>query len=197
MWEDHNTMHLNKRFLMLALAAVAAAAFMVPASASAAGSGHCSFTGLAGNIDPGVMLTGGQGEYEFATQDPNTTKCSLGTGAPVNSAIVSKGNFVNTVCGTGLAYSGHGNQMATPDVTTIDSPVGGTVEITGASYSIDFRAAQGALNILTVRESNGHVGTDSLPANGHVTIVPSEGGCSEPGGVTAFTVAGHFQANWN
>lgn len=196
-------MHLNKRFLMLALAAMAAAAFVVPASASAAGNGSCVFSGLAGNIAPGVMLMGGSGEYDFG----GTGQCVLsGVPAP-NSSIRSTGDFNNIVCGTGEAFSrdnhsGPGHPVLNPvdssdDRTTIDDPASAGVEIQNASYHISFKATQGELDIHTIDdETPAGDEAESLPHNGHIAIVPAAGSCNSPTGVTAFTVSGNIVAAW-
>jgi hypothetical protein len=186
---------------MLALAAMAAAAFVVPASASAE-EGNCVFDGLAGSINPGVMLVGGAGQYEFSGQG----NCSL-NGAPRATAnIESHGNFTNTVCGTGTAFSRDphlGGEGSLPDFTTIDDPATAAQDIENVSYHIDFRATQGTLEVHTVDDTdNNDTGTaddeaDTLPANGHVAITPAEGeSCNDGTGVNAFEVRGLFVAQW-
>lgn len=184
---------MHKKFLMLALAAAAVSILSVPAGASAATVGHCEFSGLAGNISPGVMLQGGGGRYDFSTPPGSTgTNCtsSADPGAPAPSSIVSNGSFTNIVCGTGTARS----QAA--DSTTIDHRNNGSSagDIKDATYTIEFTAATGRLDIHTVTDNNSVTTADQLPVNGHVTIVPAQGGCTEPTGVTAFQVAGQFSA---
>jgi len=177
-------MHLTKRFHVLSLAAVAAAMLALPSAASA-DTGHCVFEGVAGNITPGVMLQGGSGTYDFQTVDPLRTQCSYNGGAPAPSKIVSAGSFSNVVCGTGTA------DATSAAATWIDQGNNGTKDISSATYHIDFRGAQGQLNILTV---NGRA--DTLPSNGHVTIVPTGGSCAAATGVTQFEVAGVLTASW-
>ena len=184
-------MHLSKRFLMLALAAMAVAAFAVPASASAH-SGTCVFEGVAGNISPGVMLVGGSGDYDFSTPaGSETTKCEMDGSGMQTSSIASVGQFTNTVCGTGTAWSGFNNPVNSPaDSTTINAG-GGTAEITSSEYTIDFRASQGTLKITKVNGSTESGGDD---VDGHVMIVPKTGDCRT--GVTSFDVAGALHAEW-
>jgi hypothetical protein len=181
---------LNKRFLMLALAAMAAAAFVVPASASAA-QGSCAFTGLAGNIQPGVMLVGGAGEYEFS----GTGQCVLNGVAAPNAQILSRGDFRNDICGTGIAFSndpGHPPVDASDDTTTIDDPSTPGTDITSASYHIDFRATQGTLEVHKINGVN-----ETQSPNGHVAITPAPGeSCTDTTGVNAFNVTGALHAVW-
>jgi hypothetical protein len=179
-------MHLKKRFHLLSLAVVAAAMVAVPSAASA-DTGACVFQGLAGNINPGVMLVGGTGAYEFSTPTTSprnqATLCSYNNSAPAVSKIVSKGTFVNMICGTGTADG-------TEAETKIDQGADGTNEISSAAYHIDFRGTQGTLDISRV---NGR--TETLgPVNGHVSITPTVGSCTT--GVTGFEVAGALAAQW-
>jgi hypothetical protein len=187
-------MHLNKRFLMLALAAMAVAAFAVPASASAH-TGQCAFEGVAGNINPGVMVLGGSGQYTFQTTDAQRTQCQIDGGGMQASKIFSRGNFDNTVCGTGSAHSQQGVPAKDPegnDSTTIDGGNNGTNEISSARYTIAFRGGQGIIDIETVNGA-----TETLGAvNGHVSIVPAPGESCTDDGVNAFEVAGAFHAEW-
>jgi hypothetical protein len=195
-------MHLNKRFAMLAPAAAAAALVIAPGTASAA-TGECVFQGVAGNISPGVVLVGGSGVYDFSTTNPQTTQCNFETQGPKPSKIFSRGSFVNTVCGTGTAQSQQGVPSKDPqgdDTTTVDYGNDGSNEISSARYTIQFRGAQGQLDIETVNGS-----PDQLAVNGHVTIIPAQGEqCSDEDdpandnddGVNTFEVAGAFVARW-
>src|SRR3954454_11343757 len=103
---------LTKRlFLMLSLTALAAVAFG-GASAQAATAGACAFTGLAGNLSPGVPPASAgaagvlaTGTYTFAGTAP---ACAIlnSAGTPVASGtanISSSGGYTNILCGTGLA----------------------------------------------------------------------------------------------
>ena len=53
-------MHVKKRFLALAIAAVAASFVVVP-SAPAAQIAHCTFTGGSGNLSPDIAPAPGEG----------------------------------------------------------------------------------------------------------------------------------------
>lgn len=184
---------MQKKFFTLALAAVAAAMFVVPATASAA-SGSCAFQGVAGNISPGVMLQGGGGVYDFATPaGSSTTLCEMNGSGLQASTIKSVGQFDNIVCGTGTAWSGYNDRGPTADLTEINAG-GGTAEITSASYTIDFVGAQGRLDIHTVNGSPESAGADDV--DGHVTIIPRTGSCTAATGVTAFEVVGALHADW-
>src|SRR5687768_7686202 len=83
------------------LAAVLAAVAVAPANAAVTPV-TCVFDGLVGNINPGVMLIGGTGAYEFQSR-PGTTACGVGGAPVIPSRIVSTGTFVNVICGTGSA----------------------------------------------------------------------------------------------
>jgi hypothetical protein len=206
-------MHL-KKLMLLATSAIVVGLLAVPAGASAATVAKCEFTGLAGNISPGVMLVGGAGRYDFHTGDPATSRCSSTDdpgGAASPSRIDSFGSFTNIVCGTGQATSQAENPA---DSTTIDYKADGPGpgDISSAEYTIDFEATEGQLDIETVNGSpelrgpvqpdapggplNGQPGPNSGDVDGHVTILPTTGSCTAATGVTAFTVAGAFHAIW-
>lgn len=186
---------MHKKFMMLALSAVATAVLVAPTAASAnhngSHTGACAFTGLAGNISPGVMLVGGQGGYQFQSTAGSTSQCRMDSNGPAAATIQSTGNFRNAVCGTGTAWSGYSELPNTAaDSTTIDIN-GSPTEITSATYTIEFVGTNGTLDIHTV---NG--GPENLATNGRVQIAPTTGSCNSPTGVTAFTVAGSFAAEW-
>jgi hypothetical protein len=181
-------MRAIRRLTLAALATVAATLAVPAAAAQGANHAVCSFSGTV-YLATGAVLLGGSGEYRFRS-DPVTTRCSFNTDPPAPAEIASEGNFAATACGTGTLWSGYGDQMGTPDFTTINR-AGGSMEVTDASWTISLEGFQGRLDIHTV---NGQ--TDHLPVNGVVSLVPSQGGCTDPGGVTALTVTGYFAALW-
>ena len=190
-------MHLKKRFHVLSLAIIAAALFAIPSTASARNA-QCVFQGVTGTIAPGVMLIGQEGDYTFATSNPATTQCREGTGTPQQSKIESRGHFVNTICGTGTATGGPAATDTRVDVGATTPP---TWDYDNIQYHIDFRAANGTLNVHSIQglKERRPDGTDpgtSPDPDGHVVIIPTGGSCNDPGGVTQFTVAGGFSVDW-
>ena len=174
-------MKRDKRFHILALAVLAVAASTVPASAQAH-SASCAFEGLPVSVSPGVMLVGGSGDYDVSTPPgQQSTRCEMDGSGAQPASIASVGQFTNTVCGTGTAWSGS---------TTINAG-GGTAEITSAEYTIDFRAFQGVVKITKVNGSAEAGGDD---VDGYVTITPRVGDCRT--GVTSFDVSGAIHMEW-
>jgi hypothetical protein len=169
-------------------AAATAAAFTVPAGASAAGTATCTLEGLA-HMSPGVLLIGGSGEYDFGANGG----CRKDGGPPAPVDIESHGNFINIVCGTGTAFSRDphlGDQGLSPDFTRITG-----AGIVNMSYHVEFRATQGILEIHTVDDGAGDE-PEHLSPNGHVAITPSAGeSCRDANGVNAFDVRGAFHAS--
>ena len=179
---------LTKRlFLMLSLTALAAVAFG-GASAQAATSGTCVFTGLAGSITgpgPGVppIIAGplGSGTYTFQGDSPacvilNTAGNPVATGT---AHITSSGSYQNVLCGTGTATGTA--QVAFNNGQTFN-----------VGYTIAFASGVGALAV-----------TSGATGGGEVTIVPGDvpqpvgngsGGNCITTGVTAFQVYGAFTA---
>ncbi|HEX2105695.1 MAG TPA: hypothetical protein VHF51_18730 [Solirubrobacteraceae bacterium] len=200
-------MHLTKRFHVLSLAVVAVGAMALPASASAANEAACAFTGVAGNISPGVQFQGGNGRYDFESGAVGT-QCNYNNQGWQNSKIKSSGGFDNVQCGTGSARSPHPTYGGT---TTVDYGANGSNEVTSASYRIDFQDAQGRLKISSINgsaeDSTGPKDpTDNQEIDGHVSIVPTADPnnpttCTPPGtilngGVTQFQVVGAFTVKW-
>ena len=184
-------MHLKKRVALGAIAAMAASLAVAVPSASAATQTTCAFTGLAGNISPGVRAitnpngpTGGSGTYTFGGRALNCTYVNTATGAVINSgaSINSAGSFSNLVCSTGTA---DGNPAAGGTTFNFDDPR--IPDVTQASYHIQFVGGQGALTISSVNGSGATGG-------GYVKITPAVGNCVTQD-VTAFDVAGSFTIN--
>lgn len=164
----------RKRALGVA-AAVAVGATALPSSASAVPV-SCVFSGVVGNMTPGVMLAGGSGTYDMQTDD-TVTRCGTGGVNVLPSRITSRGTFVNVVCGT--------MSLAAPASQT-------TVTIGGVPfsmrYTIDLKGFQGTIDVQSFGGS-----PDPLPVNGHVTMIPLDGTCGVGSAVNAFGIRGWFQ----
>ena len=175
-------MRYLKRLGVVASVAVMASLSMAgSASAALDERAVCQLTGVAGDITPGVMLTPNSGFYTFEGSVNCTYSIGNATFSDVGT-IVSAGSFSNIVCGTGSATS-------TPGTTSVTFPSGSPIpNVNNVNYQIQFTAAQGALQITSATDSHNHSGS----GGGEVTIIPSEGGCEQAGGVTAFDVLGGF-----
>lgn len=177
-------MHLLKRSLKVLPLALVAASFMAPTSPAMAadpGTATCTFTGLAGNLQPPVRplpQTGGGGGFDFS----GDATCHLTHGATVapnvSATITASGTYANIACGTGTA-EGDANIVFAPNPTGI--------LFGDAHFIIRFASGVGALHITSFLDNLGHRGQ----GGGEVTIVPAQGSCAS-GGVSAFTVAGGF-----
>ena len=184
-------MQIVKRFLVLAATAMTVAAFAVPASAQAH-SATCVFEGLAVNVVPGVMLVGGSGDYDISTPAGSpTAQCEFDGSGMQPSTIQSRGQFVNTLCGTGTWWSGFDDAPgSSPDYTVINAG-GGTAEITSAEYTITFVAGHGAIKFHKVNGSTEAGGDD---VDGYVSAVPTAGTCQ--GGMGSLALSGWFHIEW-
>src|SRR4051812_34254084 len=69
------------------------------ASAQAATTAACQFTGSTTSLTPPVQIQGGSGSFGFF--GPAT--CSVNGGAPTSGSITASGTYNNIVCGTGDA----------------------------------------------------------------------------------------------
>jgi hypothetical protein len=189
-------MHLKKKLVVLALAAIGAASLAAAPSASAAANVECAFTGLAGNITPGVPAIlgpngplGGAGTYTFEGEATCSGVDAAGnavTPSPNNTTIKSSGAFTNTACGTGTAIGNAATRAvgAPPPGTYVDFHQAGIQDITQVSYSIQFVGGNGAL---TVTKAN----NKAANGGGEVTIIPHDGDCVL-NDVRSFDVAGGF-----
>jgi hypothetical protein len=193
-------MHLKKKLLGLTMAAMTAASLAAAPSASAAASVECAFSGLAGNITPGVRAvlgpngpTGGSGTYEFngratctgVDHDGTVIRPTVGADT-TNATIASNGSFVNTVCGTGTA-SGNTDTRAvgtTGPGTYVNFDDGAVQDITQVTYNIQFVSGVGAISITRINNA-------PATAGGNANIIPHSGDCVFQD-VTAFDVAGGF-----
>ena len=185
-----------KKMFGLSAAVVLAAMAFGASSAAAADTATCAFTGLAGGLNPPIPAANKfpiglnqTGTYNFS--GPGTCVALEGdTGdAPTNSgvynvAIVSAGNYKNTICGTGEA---HGVDPNATTVTFVGAPA--SENPVHATYDINFTGGAGAMRI-TGGSTPQH---GSLTGGGYVQIVPQDGNCADTD-VRAFTVAGAFSA---
>ncbi|HEX8084722.1 MAG TPA: hypothetical protein VF529_10570 [Solirubrobacteraceae bacterium] len=204
-------MHLSKRFLMLALAAVAASFAVAVPSASAAQIADCTFTGLAGGLTPVIAApptTGGAGSYNFGGDAALCTYTNTATTPPTvvttTAHIESKGRYENDICGTGRAFGNTANRPVgtTGPGTYIDFASGSVPDITQVDYRIDFVAGEGALRGGNLVNKDGVTpattgtvnGDNQWVATGVVNIRPANTGGCVNAPVAAFEVAGHFRA---
>ena len=135
------------------------------ASAQAATTAACQFTGQTTSLTPPVQFVGGSGSFGFS--GPAT--CSVNGGAPQSGSITASGSYSNIACGTGSAT---GNATITSGSTTVT-----------IGFTINFAAGQGVAR-----------GTGSTTGAGYVGIRPAlDNQASPPGNcVTKFDVAGAF-----
>ena len=191
-------MHLTKRFLVLALAALAASFVVVPSAS--ADSATCVFDGVAGNISPVIPpapTTGGEGTYTFNggadCQYVDTTGAGANTEYATTAAIASSGEFQNNICSTGWAFSNWGLPPDDADLvgnTTVNFANANATDVTSLSYQIRFTGGNGT--IFNIRNVNGSA---TSAGTGNVQILPSAGSsCTGPPGVSSFDVLGGFSA---
>lgn len=170
------------------------------------------------------------GNYEFATGANGQVACAgvngKGTATPtddepfaaINGSITSKGQFRNTVCGTGVAYSDEGipapatyrsglagarplplrdpadDTLVTPGPNLVPGGAAAPTA-TSADYVIDFAGGQGTLRLDEIILNNGE---PSGTGDGVVSIVPDDRDPANPGGncvttpVSKFIVEGEF-----
>ena len=135
------------------------------ASAQAATTAACQFSGQTTSLNPAVQFLLGSGTFGFS--GPAT--CSVNGGAPQSGSITASGSYTNTVCGTGTA-------TGTATITA------GSTSVT-ISFTIQFVAGQGAAR-----------GTGSTTGAGYVSIRPALDNQAAPPGncVTKFDVIGAF-----
>ena len=135
------------------------------ASAQAATTAACQFSGQTTSLSPAVQFVGGGGSFTF--NGPAT--CSVNGGAPQSGSISASGTYSNTVCGTGSA-----NGTATITAGSASVTIG---------FTINFAAGQGVAR-----------GTGSTTGAGYVGIRPAlDNQASPPGNcVTKFDVVGAF-----
>ena len=134
------------------------------ASAQAATTAACQFSGSTTSLSPAVQLQGGSGTFAF--QGPAT--CSVNGGAPQSGNINASGSYSNIVCGTGSA-------TGTATITA------GSTSVTIA-FTINFAGGQGVAR-----------GTGATTGAGYVGIRPATDGIgSPPACVTKFDVVGAF-----
>jgi len=112
----------------------------------------------------------------------------VGTAGNINAGtvhIVSNGSYIDTICGTGEAYSntlGDGGSTTITPLTTVGT--GGFAVPSGIAYDILFAGGSGAL---TGSYSGGGL------AAGYINIAPKTGNCANSD-VTEFNVTGGFVA---
>jgi hypothetical protein len=192
-------MHLTKRFLLLALAALAASFVAVPTAS--ADTANCTFDGVAGTIDPdipGIPATGGGGDYSFS----GGAQCRYHDNTPpipavpvylTNATISSTGEFQNNICSTGWAFSNWGMGLIDdpdrPGTTTVTFDNPNATNITSVRYQIRFDGGNGQLQM---QELNGDLSSHGA---GVVQLIPSPGsGCGPGETVKSFDVDGNFTA---
>jgi hypothetical protein len=211
---------LRRLLCVTSVSAFAIAMMLGGASAAhASASGACAFTGAAGPLNPGVfsfshdvsasggvpnaLTTTDTGTYSFATPAGQTVCSGTSNGAPFASTgtITSTGNYRNTICGTGKAWSDDDNSqaydpagnIAPADTTNVNGSGTGTVpNVTSADYVIPFDSGVGQLTADDFDTSN--VGTNGT-ATGAVQITPDgahNGGNCVNEDVTQFVVEGSF-----
>jgi hypothetical protein len=185
---------VRKRAETAAATALAATALVLaaPAGAQADNTMRCTFTGVVGNITPGIQLTGGSGTYTLQS-NPSTTLCSYNGGTVRNSSIRSTGSFTSTVCGTGRWVGSS---------TQIDYGNDGSNEVSSATYQLDLAQWHGHWKFSTVNGSPEDASgptdpTDGREIDGQVDLVPTAGTCTQPSGVTQLEFAGSLDLRWN
>ncbi|HEX2084439.1 MAG TPA: hypothetical protein VHF89_02040 [Solirubrobacteraceae bacterium] len=178
-------MRFDTRARVLAAAVAVAVILLAAAPAHAAPpTTSCSFTGLAGEIHPGVRAIlngpGGAGAYEFAGQAVDCVHTDRdGNRLHSGARITSIGVYANLICGTGSVQS-----STDPLDTQVLFEHPGIPDITQLDYQIQFVNGTGALQVV---EANGA----PVSGGGPVVITPYEGDCIDEN-VTAFDVAGSF-----
>jgi hypothetical protein len=135
------------------------------ASAQAATTAACQFSGQTTSLSPAVQFVGGGGNFTFS--GPAT--CSVNGGAPQSGSITASGSYANTVCGTGSAT---GSATITAGSATVT-----------IGFTINFAAGQGVAR-----------GTGATTGAGYVGIRPALDNQAAPPGdcVTKFDVVGAF-----
>ena len=147
---------MYRRIAVLASLGVMAAMFLGSSTANAV-SVTCVFSGLAGNLTPGIPdavpdILGGSpqavdtGTYEYEGQATCAGDRWIPS-APNNAYIVSNGVYDNILCGTGWASDQSGAS------TTVTQVVGGSDQLWGVGYEISFAAGVGPLLIGHGQES--------------------------------------------
>ena len=179
---------LTKRlFLMLSLTAVAVAVAGV-GSASAAQVGSCVFTGLAGNLTPGVPAATNPagplatGTYSFSGDALNCALANSNGTVIANGGahITSSGSYLNLLCGTGTATG----------TATVAFSNGQTFSNIGST--IAFVGGTGALAVTGGASGGGEVSI--VPGDVPAPVGAGSGGNCVTTAVTQFKVYGNFTA---
>jgi hypothetical protein len=137
-----------------------------------------------------VVLDRDSGSYNFDTLGapagaPSVcAQVGVGTVGAGTVRIQSNGSYIDTICGTGEAYSGQQGDGGTTTITPLTT-VGTFTVPTGINYRILFAGGSGAL-------VGGFAGSPGVAA-GYINIAPTVGNCATTD-VTQFNVTGGFVA---